>query len=61
MPDPAARGGGRGAYICRTPACLERATRRGGLSRALRRPVRVAPDLLVGAADAPASTPIRVL
>jgi hypothetical protein len=29
-------------------ACLERATRRGAVARALRRPVRIAPDLLGG-------------
>jgi hypothetical protein len=28
------------------PACLDRATRRGGLARALRRPAKISPDLL---------------
>jgi predicted RNA-binding protein YlxR (DUF448 family) len=48
--DPAATMPGRGAYLCRAagdpgaaarphPDCLERATRRGGLARALRGPV----------------------
>jgi predicted RNA-binding protein YlxR (DUF448 family) len=44
--DPAAKLPGRGAYLCRgrepalaDPACLERATRRGGIARALRSPV----------------------
>ncbi len=50
--DPTAARPGRGAYICRgsqallDPACLARATRRGGLARALRRPVRIAPGLI---------------
>ncbi len=50
--DPAGRRPGRGAYVCRAsssdpaPACLDRAARRGALSRALRRPVRLAPGLL---------------
>ncbi|HSZ06626.1 MAG TPA: YlxR family protein [Solirubrobacteraceae bacterium] len=44
--DPAGEMPGRGAYLCRgqgpalaDPACLERATRRGGIARALRSPV----------------------
>jgi len=55
VPDPAGRMPGRGAYICRAassgvaPACLDRATRRGGIARALRRPVKIAPDVLAGA------------
>ncbi|MCA1690070.1 MAG: YlxR family protein [Actinobacteria bacterium] len=49
VPDPVGRMGGRGAYICPDPACLDRATRRGGLARALRRPVKIAPDALAGA------------
>ncbi len=43
---------GRGAYLCRVPdaagpapVCAARASRRGGLSRAFRRPV-AAPDLV---------------
>jgi predicted RNA-binding protein YlxR (DUF448 family) len=39
---------GRGAYLCRgaapltpNPACLQLATRRGGIARALRRPVQL--------------------
>jgi predicted RNA-binding protein YlxR (DUF448 family) len=27
---------GRGAYVCREPACVDQAIRRGGLTRALR-------------------------
>lgn len=30
---------GRGAYVCRTPACVQLAARKGGLQRALRKPV----------------------
>ena len=44
--DPLARMSGRGAYLCRAPygteplaACLELATRRGGIARALRRSI----------------------
>jgi uncharacterized protein len=36
-PDPRRRLSGRGAYVHRDRACLERATRRGGLARAFRR------------------------
>jgi predicted RNA-binding protein YlxR (DUF448 family) len=42
--DPAARLPGRGAYTCRTPACLERAARRGGFDRAFRRAVTAPPS-----------------
>jgi predicted RNA-binding protein YlxR (DUF448 family) len=47
---------GRGAYLCRRtdggfaplaePACLQRATRRGGIARALRAAVTLAPELV---------------
>jgi predicted RNA-binding protein YlxR (DUF448 family) len=44
--DPPARLPGRGAYLCRAAdasrpaaACLARASRRGGIARALRRPI----------------------
>jgi predicted RNA-binding protein YlxR (DUF448 family) len=46
---------GRGAYLCRSgelaagsvdPACLERATRRGGIARALRSSVTLDPKLV---------------
>ncbi len=33
--DPTGRANGRGAYVCRDEACIERATGRGGLGRAL--------------------------
>jgi uncharacterized protein len=36
---------GRGAYTCRSLACFERAARRGGFARVLRRQVRVGPEL----------------
>jgi predicted RNA-binding protein YlxR (DUF448 family) len=39
--DPAARLPGRGAYVCRTSACFERARTRGGFARTLRRTVRI--------------------
>ena len=35
--DPRRRLMGRGAYVHRTPGCIERATRRGGLARVFRR------------------------
>ncbi|HEU5003505.1 MAG TPA: YlxR family protein [Actinomycetota bacterium] len=35
-PDAAQRAPGRGAYTCPDPACLDRALRKGGLSRVLR-------------------------
>ncbi|MCA1690186.1 MAG: YlxR family protein [Actinobacteria bacterium] len=65
VPDPDGRMGGRGAYVCRAsssevdPACLDRATRRGGLARALRRPVKIAPDVLAGAPPAPPARPCQ--
>jgi predicted RNA-binding protein YlxR (DUF448 family) len=51
--DPAGRLPGRGAYLCRAadaamPAgdCLARATRRGGIARALRCAVKLDPKLV---------------
>jgi len=41
--DETGRVAGRGAYICRTEACLELAIKKGGLSRALKTPLP--PDL----------------
>jgi predicted RNA-binding protein YlxR (DUF448 family) len=35
-PDPSGRAAGRGAYVCRTTACLEKAITKGALSRALK-------------------------
>jgi len=40
-----ARGEGRGAYTCPRLACFERASARRGFAHALRRPVRVDPEL----------------
>jgi predicted RNA-binding protein YlxR (DUF448 family) len=34
--DPTGRAAGRGAYVCRDQACLDKAIRKGALSRALR-------------------------
>jgi len=53
VPDPAQRLPGRGAYVCRDEACIERAARRGGLARAFRRPVTVDARAIVLAAQAP--------
>lgn len=51
--DPLKRMPGRGAYLCAgagpagaDPACLEQASRRGGLARALRAPVSAGPELV---------------
>ena len=37
--DVSGRAGGRGAYTCPDPACIDRALRRGGLARTLRAPI----------------------
>jgi len=37
--DPTGRLGGRGAYVCRSGDCLEKALTKGALSRALRTPL----------------------
>jgi predicted RNA-binding protein YlxR (DUF448 family) len=37
--DPTGRLAGRGAYICRADACLDKAIAKGALSRALRTPL----------------------
>jgi predicted RNA-binding protein YlxR (DUF448 family) len=64
VPDPAGRMAGRGAYVCRAassepdPACLDRAIRRGGLARALRRPVKIAPDVRAGALPGATGAPL---
>jgi uncharacterized protein len=58
IPDPAQRLPGRGAYVCREAACVERAVRRGGLARSFRRPVSIAPErLLEELATPPAGRP----
>jgi len=51
--DPDKRMPGRGAYLCKgpgpagvNPPCLERANRRGGISRALRARVAAGPELV---------------
>ncbi|MEE8817308.1 MAG: YlxR family protein [Lachnospiraceae bacterium] len=33
--DPTGRANGRGAYLCRNPQCLEKARKKGSLSRTL--------------------------
>ena len=38
-PDETGRAAGRGAYICRSTDCLDRAIAKGALSRALRSPL----------------------
>jgi hypothetical protein len=37
--DPSGRLAGRGAYVCRIAACLDKAIAKGALSRALRTPL----------------------
>jgi predicted RNA-binding protein YlxR (DUF448 family) len=37
--DPTGRAPGRGAYVCRTSDCLDKAIIKGALSRALRTPL----------------------
>jgi len=37
--DETGRAAGRGAYICRTAACVDRAITKGSLSRALKTPL----------------------
>ena len=37
--DPTGRAAGRGAYVCRTAACLDKAITKGALSRALKTPL----------------------
>ena len=46
QPDPAARRRGRGAWVHPRAACIELAAKRGGLQRAFRGAVRVAPEAL---------------
>ena len=36
MVDPSSRASGRGAYVCRTGECLDKAIKTGALSRALK-------------------------
>ncbi len=49
-PDPSRRLGGRGASVHPKRSCLEEAVRRGGFSRAFRRPVEVEAETLIRAA-----------
>lgn len=51
-PDPFGRLGGRGVSLHPRRECFERAARRGGLARALRRPVSVRPEQLARMAAA---------
>jgi uncharacterized protein len=37
--DPWGKAPGRGAYVCRDPGCVGKATRRGALGRALKTPL----------------------
>jgi predicted RNA-binding protein YlxR (DUF448 family) len=37
--DPGGKVSGRGAYVCRDPRCVAKATRKGALGRALRAPL----------------------
>jgi predicted RNA-binding protein YlxR (DUF448 family) len=39
MVDPSGRASGRGAYVCRTGECLDKAIKTGALSRALKTPL----------------------
>jgi hypothetical protein len=39
--DESGRAAGRGAYVCRTDACLDKAITKGALSRALKTPLPV--------------------
>jgi predicted RNA-binding protein YlxR (DUF448 family) len=39
MLDGSGRAAGRGAYVCRTADCLDKAIRKGALSRALKTPL----------------------
>ena len=39
IPDEAGRETGRGAYVCRTGDCLDKALTKGALSRALKTPL----------------------
>ena len=41
------RAPGRGAYVCATTECVERAVKGGRLTHALRKPCRVAPDVTI--------------
>ena len=37
--DPGGRAAGRGAYVCRTAECIDKATKKGALTRALSTPL----------------------
>ena len=39
LADESGRAAGRGAYVCRTEACLDKAITKGALSRALKTPL----------------------
>jgi uncharacterized protein len=45
-PDPARRGRGRGAYLCRREACLSECLRRGRWPRAFRVPAVATPEVV---------------
>lgn len=56
--DPRRTAGGRGAYVCEDPGCLERAMRGGRLAHAFRAPSDPGPELR-GVAGPPAGEPER--
>ena len=43
-PDPRRRGGGRGAYLCRSESCVDEALRRGRWGHAFRAPAALRPE-----------------
>lgn len=45
-PDVARRRGGRGAYVCQRPECLDGAVRRQAFGHAFRSPARLAPGVI---------------
>jgi predicted RNA-binding protein YlxR (DUF448 family) len=55
--DPTGRLAGRGAYVCRTAACLDKAISKGALSRALRTPLPV--DLRTSLAGSLTDDPVE--
>jgi predicted RNA-binding protein YlxR (DUF448 family) len=56
--DESGRAAGRGAYVCRTPDCLDRSIAKGALSRALKTPL---PDELRTALGGGLTTDITII
>jgi predicted RNA-binding protein YlxR (DUF448 family) len=54
--DARGRRGGRGAYVCAEPECVERALKPGRLTHAFRAPCRVGEGLRATVLDADGST-----